>query len=298
MMNRGQINKEVLVEKSTPAMRRLRSRLKKGIALVVLDHATGNGITVAKEEYTAGHAVRFEINFHFPAHVAAPTKAILAALPEREAMQVLDRLNFKRLTPNTITSRAAFEDALAEAADKGYAVDRGEYIEDIQCVSAAVVDDESYPVGAVVCSHFSSQLTEKDFPRIAKPVMAAAREISLSLSNRSRATDSYAKLVIAQAVEYFQEETGINLDVRRYAEGRNIKYSWFRAKFTELMKVSPKQFHLNIKMDKAKHLLRDTDMTVSEIASDLGYGSQSNFSNIFKKKTGVFPSDYRNSRIL
>ncbi len=295
-MSKRQINKELLVEKSVPVMRRLRSRLRKGIALVVLDRATGNGVTVAKEEYTAGHAVRFEVNFHFPAHVAAPTKAILAALPRSEAREVIRRLGLKRFTKNTITDRDALEGELAEAADKGYAVDRGEYLEDIRCVAAAIVDGESYPVGAITCSHFSSQLTEKDFPRIAKPVMAAAREIGLALSDRSRATDSYAKLVIAQAVGYFHEETGINLDIRRYAEGRNIKYSWFRAKFTELMGVSPKQYHLSIKMDKAKRLLRETDMTVGEIASDLGYGSQSNFSNMFKKKTGVFPLEYRVSR--
>ncbi len=291
-----QIDKELLVEKSVPVMRRLRSRLKKGVALVVLDPPTGNGVTVAKEEYTAGHAVRFEINFHFPAHVAAPTKAILAALPRSEAIEVVEQLDFKRFTKNTIADREAFEAELSATAKRGYAVDRGEYIEDIRCVAAAIMDDDSYPVGAVTCSHFSSQLTEKDFPKVAKPVMAAAREINLSLSNRSRATDSYAKLVIAQAVEYFREETGINLDVRRFPEGRNIKYSWFRAKFTELMGASPKQYHLNIKMEEARRLLRETDMTISEIASQLGYGSQSNFSNIFKKKVGVFPLEYRQSQ--
>jgi len=296
MMKETRIDKELLVEKSMPVMRRLRSRLKEGIALVVLDQATGNGVAVAKAEYTAGLAVRFELNFHFPVHVGAPTKAIMAALPEAETAELIDRLDFERFTECTITSRQALEAELAKAAAEGYAVDRGEYLEDLHCVAAAILDDQSYPVGALTCSHFSCQLAEGDFPKIAKPVMAAAREISLSLSNRSRGTDSYAKLVIAQAVEYFRAETGIILDVRRYAEGRNIKYSWFRAKFTELMKVSPKQYHLNIKMDEAKRLLRETDMTVSEIAWDLGYGSQSHFSNVFKKKTGVFPSDYRHGR--
>lgn len=287
------INLRMLEEKALPVMKRLRNRLKQSVALVILDAATGNGVTVAKEEHTTGVAVRFEVNFQFPAHVAAPTKAILAAMPESESMEIIDRFDFRKFTDHSISGKAAFVKELDVVRGCGYAVDRGEYLLGVHCVAAAILDGASYPVGAIVTSSFSSILTEDDFERVAKHVIKASNEISSTLSNKSRGNDSYAKLVIEQAADYFEKNMDVNLDVRKYAEDRNIKYSWFRAKFSEVMDISPKQYHLNLKMQKAKELLLETDLPIKEIALSLGYENQNNFSNMFKKRVGVFPSKHR-----
>lgn len=285
----------ILEEKALPAVKRLRNRLKQSVALVILDKATGNGVTVAKEEHTSGVAVRFEVNFQFPAHVAAPTKAILAGIPKQESLEIIDRIDFRRFTDNSITDKAVFIKELDNIRSSGYAIDRGEYLLGVHCVAAAILDNASYPVGAVVTSSFSSTFPEEDFTRVAKEVVRAVKEVSSALSDKSRGSDSYAKLVIEQAVDYFEKNIDVNLDVRRYAEDRNIKYSWFRSKFSEMIRISPKQYHLNLKMEKAKELLSNTDMPIKEIGLSLGYDNQNNFSNMFNKRIGVFPSKYRTS---
>lgn len=48
------------------------------------------------------------------------------------------------------------------------------------------------------------------------------------------------------------------------------------------------------KLVEAKKLLLKTDMTISEIGYELGYNDKAYFSNVFKKKNGVTPSDFRN----
>lgn len=48
------------------------------------------------------------------------------------------------------------------------------------------------------------------------------------------------------------------------------------------------------KLLEAKKLLLKTDMTISEIGYELGYNDKAYFSNVFKKKNGVTPSDFRN----
>jgi len=237
--------------------------------------------------------VRFEVNFQFPAHVAAPTKAILAAMPLPESIEIIDRIDFRKYTDNSITDRAAFLQELDGIRERGYAVDRGEYLLGVHCVAAAITNAASYPVGAIVTSSFSSLLPEEGFAQVAKHVIKAAGEISSALSGKSRGTDSYAKIIIEQAVAYFGQNTDVNLDIRKYAEDRNIKYSWFRTKFRELMHVSPKQYHLDLKMEKAKQLLSETDLPIKEIGLSLGYNNQNNFSNMFRKRTGLFPSKYR-----
>jgi AraC-like DNA-binding protein len=50
---------------------------------------------------------------------------------------------------------------------------------------------------------------------------------------------------------------------------------------------------LGRRMSKATELLRNTDMSIAEIASATGFGSQSAFSTMFKTETGISPSDYR-----
>lgn len=47
------------------------------------------------------------------------------------------------------------------------------------------------------------------------------------------------------------------------------------------------------KLIEAKNLLTTTDKTVAEIGYEIGYNEKSYFSNIFKKKTGQTPSEYR-----
>ncbi|TVY11104.1 AraC family transcriptional regulator [Paenibacillus cremeus] len=50
---------------------------------------------------------------------------------------------------------------------------------------------------------------------------------------------------------------------------------------------------LGKKLDTAKMLLQDTSMAVSEIAYRIGYADPHYFSNVFKKKTGSTPTEYR-----
>jgi len=47
------------------------------------------------------------------------------------------------------------------------------------------------------------------------------------------------------------------------------------------------------KLTEAKHLLVSTDKTVSEIGFDLGYKEKSYFTNVFKKKSGMTPTEFR-----
>ena len=46
-------------------------------------------------------------------------------------------------------------------------------------------------------------------------------------------------------------------------------------------------------MEKARLLLRETDLKVREIAARLGYDDPFYFSNVFKKCVGVSPEQYR-----
>ena len=84
-----------------------------------------------------------------------------------------------------------------------------------------------------------------------------------------------------------------NLNLEKLASEQNVSYVWFRKAFKDIMGISPGQYHLNLKIEKAALMLRETTLLVSEVANEAGFESEFYFSRIFKKKMNVKPSDYR-----
>ena len=86
-----------------------------------------------------------------------------------------------------------------------------------------------------------------------------------------------------------------NLKVSDVADyfGYNEKY--LTTYFKKWSKVSIKQFILQAKMESAKAQLSETNHSVAQIGYNIGYRDPHNFTNAFKKVTGLTPSDYRDS---
>jgi AraC family transcriptional regulator len=60
--------------------------------------------------------------------------------------------------------------------------------------------------------------------------------------------------------------------------------------------MPPSQYQIKLRMETARHLLRETAASVVEIANDVGYSNPSHFAQQFRRETGFTPSDYRRQR--
>ena len=76
---------------------------------------------------------------------------------------------------------------------------------------------------------------------------------------------------------------------------RQIGLNSFKLKkhFKELFGVPVFKYLQNERLNRANELLRREDLTVQEVAWDVGYDSLSSFSNAFTKKFGYRPSEVR-----
>jgi AraC-like DNA-binding protein len=74
-------------------------------------------------------------------------------------------------------------------------------------------------------------------------------------------------------------------------------YSLYRKKFKEYTGISPTQYQINLKVNKAKDLLITTNGTLKEIAENIGFDSPDYFFRLFKKKTGFTPSEFRDKNV-
>ena len=73
---------------------------------------------------------------------------------------------------------------------------------------------------------------------------------------------------------------------------------YFRKLFTEMTGLSPMVYLRNIRINKAKQMLKSDYGSISDIAVSLGYSNIYEFSRTFKKHTGLSPTEYLKSNIL
>lgn len=130
-------------------------------------------------------------------------------------------------------------------------------------------------------------------PKIAgKPcrdVLLPAQMVS-SRNNQARNPNYYR---ILKSVKYIEDNYTAKVDLESVARKACISHYHYSRLFKEIMGLSFKNYLINFRMEKAKELLRSGVLSVSEIASAVGYDELIHFVKMFKKRTGYTPSQYR-----
>jgi AraC-like DNA-binding protein len=107
-------------------------------------------------------------------------------------------------------------------------------------------------------------------------------------------TSNYPEAV-RNALTYLRENSAA-YDAMGVATAVGLSQSHLRALFEKWVGESPKQFHTRCRMDEARRLLQQGDLTVSQVALQVGFHDARYFSRVFKQMTGVPPSQYAQNR--
>lgn len=95
------------------------------------------------------------------------------------------------------------------------------------------------------------------------------------------------------AVNYIHLNLFRIITVEELTKVLGISQPYLYKVFTDKCGVSPKQYITSCKISKAKQLLRETDLSVCEVAASVGFSDSLNFSKQFKKLTGDSPKAFR-----
>lgn len=95
------------------------------------------------------------------------------------------------------------------------------------------------------------------------------------------------------AVKYIETNYFHDLDVSAVAKEFGYTRAYFTTKFTQKTGRSPYAYLNSVRFERAKKLLKQTSLSVEEIAFSVGFSSLSRFSSQFKKEFGVSPSAYK-----
>ncbi|MBR5760686.1 two-component system, response regulator YesN [Lachnospiraceae bacterium YSD2013] len=106
--------------------------------------------------------------------------------------------------------------------------------------------------------------------------------------------DDKAPAIINEAKLYMSSHfTNPNLMLQDVAKAVNMSNSRFSTVFSQQNGQTFTEYLMYLRLNKAKELLRTTGTRSSQIAREVGYNDAHYFSYIFKKNTGLTPSDYR-----
>ncbi len=98
---------------------------------------------------------------------------------------------------------------------------------------------------------------------------------------------------IEKGKEYMKNHLKEPLAIEEIAGHVSMSTSYFTKVFREITGFSPYEYLLRLRLERAKELLLQTQLPVSEIAYRSGFHSDSNFIYFFKKETGFSPLKFR-----
>ena len=93
--------------------------------------------------------------------------------------------------------------------------------------------------------------------------------------------------------EYIETHSLEKFSLKKISEALYINGSYLLRQFKSHTGQTLLEYHNCVRCEKARALLRDTDMTISEIGETVGFVSSAHFSHVFRKITGCTPTSYR-----
>jgi AraC family transcriptional regulator len=135
-------------------------------------------------------------------------------------------------------------------------------------------------------------------------VQALAQAIAIHLAREYGVTDAESRssspslpgYKLRQLREWMAEHTAEEFNLERLAAQAGLSRFHFERLFKAATGVSPSRYHIDLRMNEARRLLRETRMSVVDVALEVGYTNPSHFAQLFRREIGLSPSDYRRQR--
>ena len=149
-------------------------------------------------------------------------------------------------------------------------------------------------------------LTEADMEQLNQGVTAILEKglfnldetvahISTALE-RKRKISQEAQRLVRKAMAFIHDHYPESIKRREIAQYISISEDYLTYCFRQEFGTTPIAYLQRYRVNQAKHLLRDTDRAITEIALDVGFSDNSYFSRVFRRITGMSPEKFRHNK--
>ena len=101
--------------------------------------------------------------------------------------------------------------------------------------------------------------------------------------------------LVSLSKKYIDRHFEENIGLEEVAEHCKVSASYLSTQFKKELSLGVNKYISGLRMERAKLLLAETNLSITEIASRLFYYDAKYFSKCFFEKMGMNPKDYRNS---
>ncbi|MBI4326183.1 MAG: helix-turn-helix domain-containing protein [Chloroflexi bacterium] len=143
-------------------------------------------------------------------------------------------------------------------------------------------------------AYFSTRvLSAKQHDSVIKLLSIFSQHLSMVSNQVVVQKDNAQPPVITRAKEYIQEHQSEDLSLGQVARAVNTSTFYFCKMFKKVTGINFTDYLSRVRVEKAKNLLLNPNLRVSEIAFEVGFQSLTHFNRVFKKIVGQSPSEFR-----
>ena len=98
---------------------------------------------------------------------------------------------------------------------------------------------------------------------------------------------------LCRSRELLRESLETTLSVQHVARQAGMSEHHFIRQFARLFGVTPHQYRLRVRLERARQLLAVGELSVTQVCMAVGFSSLGSFSDLFARRVGIAPSGYR-----
>ena len=182
---------------------------------------------------------------------------------------------------------------LSEAALKSSLIKNYIFV-DVTLATAKLINELGGDIDKVIPELSSIETVLSNVQSVEQLQEQAQKIVSIGLMYRDSQPNHQHTHAIRQAREYIERHyADPNLSLNDVAAMANLSASHFSVVFSQETQQTFKEYLTELRMTKAKELLRMTTLRSADIAYQVGYNDPHYFSSVFKKHTGLSPIEFR-----
>lgn len=156
------------------------------------------------------------------------------------------------------------------------------------CIDTGMDVDTAYTLGDIY-------IRKADKAKSVEEVLDITAEMQIDYATRMRDLKKVdvVSVHIKRSIDYILDNLQRQITVNELAAREGLSTGYFSRLFVEEIGINVNQFINDSKIKAAQNMLRYSDFSILDISISLGFSSQSAFSSVFKKMTGMTPKIYR-----
>lgn len=123
-----------------------------------------------------------------------------------------------------------------------------------------------------------------------------ARNYAESIDDARAASPSLPGYKLKEVTDWMAQHIAEDLKLDQLAAQVGLSKFHFDRLFKRAIGLSPSRYQIDLRMNEARRLLRETKKSILDVALDVGYTNPSHFAKLFRRENGLTPSKYRQQR--